>query len=85
MREEHLGPAGLIVSYVPGTATEPSHLLRQSSVGEGHLTSTIHLDADNAADVAAARELLPELERIAGRIVFNGWPNYCPPRCDSSG
>ena len=74
LREEHFGPVGLIVTYVPGTGTEPSHLLRQGSVGEGHLTSTIHLDADNAADVAAARELLPELERIAGRIVFNGWP-----------
>ena len=74
LREEHFGPVGLIVTYVPGTASEPSHLLQLGSVGDGHLTSTIHLDSDNEADVAAARELLPQLERIAGRIVFNGWP-----------
>jgi NADP-dependent aldehyde dehydrogenase len=74
LREEHFGPVGLVVTYVPGTVTDPRRLLESGSVGEGHLTSTIHLDAENEADVAAARELLPGLERIAGRIVFNGWP-----------
>lgn len=74
LREEHFGPVGLVVTYVPGTGPEPYHLLKLGSVGEGHLTSTIHLDAENEQDVAAARELLPHLERIAGRIVFNGWP-----------
>jgi NADP-dependent aldehyde dehydrogenase len=74
LREEHFGPVGLIVTYTPGTDSEPARLLERGSVGEGHLTSTIHLDADNEADLAAARELLPQLERIAGRIVFNGWP-----------
>jgi len=76
LREERFGPVGLVVTYVPNTDTAPSpaELLAQGSVGEGHLTSTIHLNANDEADVAAARELLPELERIAGRIVFNGWP-----------
>jgi NADP-dependent aldehyde dehydrogenase len=74
LREEHFGPVGLVVTYVPGGGADPRRLLESGSVGEGHLTSTIHLDAENEADVAAARELLPELERIAGRIVFNGWP-----------
>jgi len=74
LREEHFGPVGLVVTYVPGSGPEPYHLLKLGSVGEGHLTSTIHLDAENEADVAAAREMLPQLERIAGRIVFNGWP-----------
>jgi len=74
LREEHFGPVGLVVTYQPGSAAEPRQLLNRGSVGEGHLTSTIHLDAENEEDVAAARDLLPGLERIAGRIVFNGWP-----------
>ena len=76
LREERFGPVGLVVTYIPNTdsAPTPAALLAEGSVGEGHLTSTIHLNAKDEADVAAARELLPELERIAGRIVFNGWP-----------
>ncbi|GAA2103188.1 aldehyde dehydrogenase (NADP(+)) [Actinomadura alba] len=38
---------------------------------EGQLTATVHAAP---ADVGAARELLPRLELIAGRVVFNGWP-----------
>lgn len=72
--EEHFGPVGLVVTYTPGSGPDPYHLLKLGSVGEGHLTSTVHLDADNETDVEVARELLPQLERIAGRIVFNGWP-----------
>ena len=74
LREERFGPVGLVITYLPNIAPAPTDLLQQGSVGEGHLTSTIHLNADDKADVAAARALLPELERIAGRIVFNGWP-----------
>ncbi|HTJ71960.1 MAG TPA: aldehyde dehydrogenase (NADP(+)) [Actinospica sp.] len=68
LREEHFGPVGIVVTYRPGENPTPA------GVGEGHLTSTIHLDPANESDVAAAKELLPHLERIAGRIVFNGWP-----------
>jgi NADP-dependent aldehyde dehydrogenase len=68
LREEHFGPVGLIVTYPADQIPAPT------GVGDGHLTSTIHLDPDNASDVTAARDLLPQLERIAGRIVFNGWP-----------
>jgi len=38
---------------------------------EGQLTTTLHLDD---ADHDAARDLLPVLERLAGRILANGWP-----------
>jgi 2,5-dioxopentanoate dehydrogenase len=38
---------------------------------EGQLTVTLHLDDE---DHAAARQLLPLLERLAGRILVNGWP-----------
>ena len=74
LREERFGPIGLLVTYRPGDGPEPLHLLRLGSLGEGQLTATVHLDAEDEGDVAAARELLPELEQIAGRIVFNGWP-----------
>jgi hypothetical protein len=37
----------------------------------GNLAATIQLDAP---DEAFARLLLPVLERIAGRIICNGWP-----------
>ena len=40
----------------------------------GQLTSTVHADADDPADAAGVRELLPALERLAGRILFDGWP-----------
>lgn len=38
---------------------------------EGQLTTTLHLDT---ADHDAARDLLPVLEQLAGRILANGWP-----------
>lgn len=38
---------------------------------EGQLTVTLHMDSD---DTAAARSLLPTLERKAGRVIADGWP-----------
>ncbi|SDQ81529.1 NADP-dependent aldehyde dehydrogenase [Actinopolyspora saharensis] len=38
---------------------------------EGQLTATVHA---NREDHEAAAELLPLLERTAGRVLFNGWP-----------
>jgi NADP-dependent aldehyde dehydrogenase len=38
---------------------------------EGQLTATLQLDA---ADEAAAADLLPVLQRKAGRVLANGWP-----------
>ncbi|WP_367180519.1 hypothetical protein [uncultured Ruegeria sp.] len=37
----------------------------------GQLTATIHMDG---ADLVAAARLLPILERMAGRFLFNGFP-----------
>ncbi len=39
---------------------------------EGQLTATLQLD--DPADLSAARDLLPVLERKAGRVLANGWP-----------
>ncbi|TKW63552.1 MAG: aldehyde dehydrogenase (NADP(+)), partial [Paracoccus denitrificans] len=38
---------------------------------EGQLTATIHMDD---GDAEAARQLLPILERKAGRVLANGFP-----------
>jgi NADP-dependent aldehyde dehydrogenase len=39
---------------------------------EGQLTATLQLD--DPGDVAAARTLMPVLERKVGRVLVNGWP-----------
>ncbi len=59
-------PLGLVVR-VRGME-EMLHLARGF---EGQLTATIHMED---ADLAAARELLPVLERKAGRVLVNGFP-----------
>ncbi len=38
---------------------------------EGQLTTTLHVDE---GDLPLAKRLLPRLERLAGRILANGWP-----------
>ncbi len=38
---------------------------------EGQLTATLHFER---ADTELARQLIPILERKAGRILANGWP-----------
>lgn len=38
---------------------------------EGQLTATVHADD---ADLPLAGRLLPLLEELAGRVLFNGWP-----------
>ena len=66
LAREQFGPAGVVVTY-------PSldDLLPVLAALPGNLAATIHLDAP---DEPLARQLLPVLERIAGRIICNGWP-----------
>jgi alpha-ketoglutaric semialdehyde dehydrogenase len=52
-------------------AASPSQLIDVARAMEGQLSATVHA-AD--ADAPLAAELLPVLERLAGRILFNGWP-----------
>ncbi|MGE5290776.1 MAG: aldehyde dehydrogenase (NADP(+)), partial [Micromonosporaceae bacterium] len=35
---------------------------------------TVHVDTESPEDVALARQVVTVLERVAGRIVCNGWP-----------
>jgi NADP-dependent aldehyde dehydrogenase len=66
LSEEVFGPASLIVRCPDATAL---HAVVQGL--EGQLTATLQL-ADG--DLPLAQELLPVLERRAGRIIANGWP-----------
>ena len=64
--EEVFGPLGLVVRV--GSHDEMQAL----ALGlEGQLTATLHMDD---ADIEAARDLLPVLERKAGRVLVNGFP-----------
>lgn len=64
--EEVFGPLGLIVRV--RDLDEMAHLARGF---EGQLTATLHMDD---ADLPAAQQLTPILERKAGRILVNGFP-----------
>lgn len=66
LRTECFGPASLVVEY---TGTEQLH--RVIDALEPGLTATVHAE-DGEFD--AIRSLLPALTRLAGRLVWNGWP-----------
>lgn len=66
LAQEVFGPLGLVVRV--NGAQDMAVLARQL---EGQLTITLHMDE---GDAAQARELLPILERKAGRILVNGFP-----------
>jgi 2,5-dioxopentanoate dehydrogenase len=66
LAEEVFGPTGLVV------ACETIEEMQDIVAGlEGQLTISLHLEPD---DYPVAAELLPLLERKAGRIVANGFP-----------
>jgi len=78
LQDEVFGASGLLVRYA--TVDDLLELLPRL---EGQLTATVHAatddtddadDADDADDTADAARLLPVLEGLAGRILFNGWP-----------
>ncbi len=69
LAEEVFGPLGLVVKV--------SDLDEMDAVArslQGQLTCTYHMEASDEGDVAAARRLLPILERKAGRLLANGYP-----------
>jgi NADP-dependent aldehyde dehydrogenase len=67
LSRERFGPAGLVITY--SSVTELLPVLNQLA---GNLVGSLH--ADSGSDLEAARRVIGVLERIAGRIVFNGWP-----------
>ena len=64
--EEIFGPASLVVA-----CRDEAELLAVARHLEGQLTATVHA---TGADRELAAQLLPVLERKAGRVLFNGWP-----------
>src|ERR1035441_2980908 len=69
LSRERFGPAGLVITY---SAVED--LLPALAALPGNLVGTVQLDTGSAQDLDLGRQLVPVLERIAGRIVCNGWP-----------
>ncbi len=67
-REEHFGPAAVIVR------ADPAEYPALADSLEGQLTATIIADDASDADREAARALLPSLVAKAGRVVWNGVP-----------
>jgi NADP-dependent aldehyde dehydrogenase len=64
--EEVFGPLGLIVR-----ASNPEQMIEIARSIDGQLTATLHMDDD---DTELARQLMPILERKAGRVLANGFP-----------
>lgn len=64
--EEVFGPLGVIVKV--GSVDEMTEIAKGL---QGQLTTTLHIDE---GDYAAARTLMPILQRKAGRILANGFP-----------
>lgn len=66
LQDEVFGPAALVVTW--STTEELIDLLRSM---EGQLTASIHANEEDLADYTA---ILPILENLAGRLVYNGFP-----------
>ena len=66
LADENFGPSALLV-----VCRHPDELLQVARALDGQLTATLHADDQDAAFAAA---LLGQLERKAGRILFNEFP-----------
>ncbi len=66
LHEEMFGAASLLVR-----CRDENEILSLLNHMEGQLTATLHF---TSGDLPFARQLLPVLERKAGRILANGWP-----------
>jgi len=67
LRSEMFGAASLVVRC--RDIAEIDEVLRSL---DGQLTASLHISTPDDRELAAG--ILPVLERLAGRIVFNGWP-----------
>jgi NADP-dependent aldehyde dehydrogenase len=66
LQEEVFGATSLVIE-----CADTSEMQRVAAQLEGQLTATLQMDD---GDLDAAKQLLPILERKAGRILANGWP-----------
>ena len=63
---ECFGPAGLIVTY-----DDVDHVLALLGHLPGSLTANVHAAATDQGDAVKAADAL---RRVAGRVIYNGWP-----------
>lgn len=66
LQEEVFGSTSLVIA-----CADAQEVAKVAAQLEGQLTITLHMDD---GDLATAKQLLPTLERKAGRILANGWP-----------
>ncbi|SDY20247.1 aldehyde dehydrogenase (NADP(+)), partial [Aidingimonas halophila] len=66
LQAEVFGASSLVIE-----CADLDEMQRVAAHAEGQLTATLQMDD---GDTAAAKALLPTLERKAGRILANGWP-----------
>ncbi|WP_425091320.1 aldehyde dehydrogenase (NADP(+)) [Tropicimonas sp. S265A] len=74
LQEEVFGPLGIVVD-----ARDADEMAEVASALQGQLTCTLHMDAE---DTDQAQNLMPIVERKAGRILVNGFPTGVEV-CDS--
>jgi NADP-dependent aldehyde dehydrogenase len=67
LREECFGPVVVLAEYA-----DLDELTRALALLDGQLTVTLH--AEEAGDEALVAATLPLAQRLAGRVVFNGFP-----------
>jgi NADP-dependent aldehyde dehydrogenase len=65
LREEHFGPAAIVIMTAPG------EMPRLAGTLGGHLTGSIHADA---ADAKWAAGLADAVAQHVGRLIWNGYP-----------
>ncbi|MBT2772392.1 aldehyde dehydrogenase (NADP(+)) [Halomonas sp. ISL-60] len=66
LQEEVFGSTSLVIA-----CADTQEVAKVAAQLEGQLTITLQMDD---GDLATAKQLLPTLERKAGRILANGWP-----------
>ncbi|HEY0214303.1 MAG TPA: aldehyde dehydrogenase (NADP(+)) [Paenirhodobacter sp.] len=66
LADEVFGPLGILV-----TVNGPEDMIALAKGLQGQLTATLHMDD---GDLALAGQLMPVLERKAGRVMANGYP-----------
>jgi NADP-dependent aldehyde dehydrogenase len=69
LSKERFGPAGIVITY-----SSVDELLPVLASLPGNLVGTVQADPADEGDLDLVQRVVPVLERIAGRIVFNGWP-----------
>ncbi len=69
LSRERFGPAGLVIIY-----PSVEDLLPVLFGLAGNLVGTVHVDTGSPEDMDLARQAVAVLQRIAGRVVCNGWP-----------